>query len=49
MDLKKDKKGKEVGEGSLIYAGKVKVIDGKTVEIETYGISPVQLRNLRKL
>jgi hypothetical protein len=49
LDIKKDKKGKEVGEGSLVYAGKVKVIEGKSIEIENYGISPVQLKNVRKL
>lgn len=49
IDLKPNKKGKESGDGSLIYAAKVKVINNKSIEIENYGISPVQLRNIRKL
>lgn len=49
IDLKPNKKGKEEGQGSLIYAAKVKVIEGKSIEVENYGISPVQLRGVRKL
>ena len=49
IDLKPNKKGREQGEGALIYAAKVKVIDGKSIEMENYGISPVMLRNVRKL
>jgi hypothetical protein len=49
IDLKPNKKGREQGEGSLLYAAKVKVIGGKSVEVESYGISPVALRNVRKL
>jgi len=49
IDLKPGKKGREQGEGALIYAAKVKVIDGKSIEMENYGISPVMLRNVRKL
>jgi hypothetical protein len=48
LTLKPNKKGRERGEGSLVYSAKVKVLNGKTVEIENYGISPVQLRNVRK-
>jgi hypothetical protein len=49
IDLKPNKKGREGGEGSLIYAAKVKVIEKKSIDIENYGISPVQLRGIRKL
>lgn len=48
IDLKPNKKGKESGEGSLIYAAKVKVINNKSIDIENYGISPVQLRSVKK-
>ena len=49
LDLKKDKKGKEKGEGVLIYAAKVKVLDGKKLDIENYGVAPVRLMGVRKL
>jgi len=49
MDLKPNKKGREEGEGTMIYAAKIKLIKGKTIEIENYGVSPMQLRNVRKL
>ena len=49
LDLKKDKKGKEKGEGVLIYAAKIKVLDGNKLEIENYGISPIRLSAVRKL
>jgi len=42
-------KTKEEGEGSLIYAAKVKVIEGNKVEIENYGIEPARLLGVRKL
>ena len=48
LDVKKDKKGKEVGEGTLFYAAKVKIVNGNQVEIEHYGIDPIRLANLRK-
>lgn len=49
LDLTRDKKGKEKGEGSLVYAAKVKVIEGNKIDIETYGISPIRLMGVRKL
>jgi hypothetical protein len=49
LDVKPDKKGREKGQGVLIYSAKVKLINGNTVEIENYGVSPAQLRNVRKL
>ena len=49
LDVKPDKKKKkEKGEGALIYAAKLKLINGNSLEIETYGNSPVQLRSVRK-
>jgi hypothetical protein len=47
MDLKIDKKGKEVGQGMLIYAAKVKIKKGK-LDIEYLGMEPISLRNVRK-
>jgi hypothetical protein len=47
LDLKKNKKGREEGVGQLIYAAKVKV-DGRTVEVENYGIEPARLQGVRK-
>lgn len=37
------------GEGSLIYAAKVKGISGDSVEVENFGIEPARLTNVRKL
>ena len=47
LDLKKDKKGREVGTGTLYYAAKVK-IKNKTIQIEHFQIDPVRLVNVRK-
>ena len=47
LDLKRNSKGKEEGVGSLIYAGKIKVL-GKSIQVETYGIEPIRLMGLRK-
>ena len=47
LDLKKNKKGKEVGEGMLLYASQVKIENGK-LEIEYVGMDPIKLRNARK-
>jgi|KBSSwiStaDraftv2_1062776.scaffolds.fasta_scaffold126710_3 hypothetical protein len=47
MDVKPNKKGREEGVGQLIYAAKVKV-DGKTVEVENYGIEPARLQGVRR-
>ena len=49
LDLKRDKNGKEKGEGVLIYAAKVKVLDGNKLDIENYGIEPIRLLSVRKL
>jgi len=48
IDLKTNKKGKEEGEGELIFAAKGTVLDGNKVEVENYGIDPVKLMGVRK-
>lgn len=47
LDVKPNKKGREEGVGQLIYAAKVKV-DGRTVEVENYGIEPARLQGVRR-
>ena len=47
LDLNKDKKGREVGSGTLYYAAKVK-IKNKTIKIEHFQLHPVRLVNVRK-
>ena len=49
LDLKSNEKGKEEGEGALIYSAKIKVLDGKNIDVESYGISPIRLMGVRKL
>jgi hypothetical protein len=49
LDLKKNSKGKEEGVGALIYAAKIKLLEGNTIDIENYGIDPVRLLGVRKL
>jgi hypothetical protein len=48
MDLKINKKGKEVGQGLLVYAAKVKINKKRQLEIEYLGIDPMTLRNVKK-
>ena len=47
LDLNKDKKGREVGTGTLYYAAKVK-IKNQTIKIEHFQLHPVRLVNVRK-
>jgi len=47
LDLNKDKKGREVGTGTLYYAAKVKIKD-RAIRIEHFQINPVRLVNVRK-
>jgi hypothetical protein len=47
LDLTRNKKGKEVGEGILLYASQVKIENGK-LEIDYVGMDPIKLRNVRK-
>ena len=49
LDLKTKGKGKEEGVGQLIYAAKIKVLEGNTIEIENYGVEPARLQGVRKL
>ena len=48
LDLKKNSKGKEVGTGVLYYAAKVKIKNGKTIQIEHFQIDPVRIVNVKK-
>lgn len=47
LDLKNDGK-KEKGEGSLIYAARVKVLEGNRIDIESYGVQPIRLMGVRQ-
>jgi hypothetical protein len=47
MDLKINKKGKEVGEGMLLYAAKVKIKKGK-LDIEYMGTDTMNLKHVEK-
>ena len=49
IDLKTKDNGKEEGEGALIYAAKIKVLEGNSIDVESYGIQPVRLMGVRKL
>jgi hypothetical protein len=49
LDLKKNSKGKEEGTGALIYAAKIKVLDGNSIDVESYGIDAIRLMGVRKL
>jgi hypothetical protein len=49
LDLKTNEKGKEEGSGALIYAAKIKVLEGNSIDVETYGIEPIRLMGVRKL
>lgn len=48
LDLKKNEKGKEVGSGTLYYAAKVKIKNGKTIQIEHFQIDPIRIVNVKK-
>ena len=47
VELNLDDNGK--GEGSLIYAAKVKGMRGDAIEVENFGIEPARLLNIRRL
>lgn len=47
LSLKTNKKGKEIGDGMLLYAAKVKIENGK-LDIEYVGMEPISLTNLKK-
>jgi hypothetical protein len=48
LDLKKNSKGREEGTGALLYSAKIKVLEGKKIEVESYGIEPIRLLGVRK-
>ena len=48
LELKKNSKGREEGTGALLYSAKIKVLDGKSIDVESYGIGPIQLMGVRK-
>jgi hypothetical protein len=49
IDLKPNKKGREEGAGALIYAAKIKVEGGNTIDVESYGVEPIRLLAVRRL
>ena len=49
LDLKQNSKGREEGTGTLIYAAKIKLLDGKSLDVETYSNSGINLLGVRKL
>jgi hypothetical protein len=49
LDLRDDKKGREKGVGALIFAAKIKLLKGTQIEIENFGIDPIQLEGVRQL
>jgi len=49
VDLKTKENGKEEGEGALIYSAKIKVLEGNSIDVESYGIAPIRLMAVRKL
>lgn len=48
LDLKKNSKGREEGTGALLYSAKIKVLDGNSIDVESYGIGPIKLMGVRK-
>ena len=48
LDLKGEG-GKEKGEGTLIYAAKIRVIGGEKVDIENFTFAPIKLLGVRQL
>lgn len=49
LDLKADKKGKEKGEGTLIYAAQIRVVNGEKVDIENLTFASIRLRGVQQL
>src|SRR6266404_1014471 len=49
LDLKDDKKGKEDGEGTLIYAAQIKDLNLDELNVENYVADPVKLLGVRQL
>jgi hypothetical protein len=49
LELKRNEKGREEGTGALLYAAKIKVLDSKSIDVESYGIDAIRLLGVRKL
>jgi hypothetical protein len=49
LDLKDDKKGKEDGEGTLIYAAQIKDLNLAKLNIENYPVDPIKLLGVHEL
>ena len=49
LDLTRKSNGDEEGTGALIYAAKIKLLDGNSIDIESYGNSAIRLLGVRKL
>jgi hypothetical protein len=49
LDLQADEKGREKGVGTLVYAAKVKGLNGDKVEIENETFAPIRLLGVRQL
>jgi len=49
LNLTERENGKEKGVGTLIYAAKVRIIDGEKVDIENFTFAPIQLLGVRQL
>lgn len=49
LDLKTDDSESEKGVGTLIYAAKIRVINGEKVEIENITFAPIKLLGVRQL
>lgn len=49
LELQADEKGREKGVGTLIYAAKIKGLDGEKVEIENFTFTPIKLLGVRQL
>jgi len=48
LDLKEGSNEKDKGEGTLIYAAKIKVLSGEKVEIENVTFAPIRLLAVRE-
>jgi hypothetical protein len=49
LDLKDDKKGKEDGEGTLIYAAQIKDLNLEKLNIENYSVDPIKLLGVHEM
>ena len=49
LELETKENGKEEGEGALIYSAKIKVLNGNSIDVESYGVAPIRLMGVRKL